>query len=285
MDAQAAHDLAARVAARFAIVDGVVGIALGGSVASGTSDDVSDVDLGLYYHASDPPSTTRLSAIATEIDDRHLNSTITEFGEWGPWINGGGWLRVDDHKVDILFRDIEKVADVIAECKAGRAQWHYQAGHPHAFLNAIYLAELHYSVILHDRENTLAALKTTVANYPEQLRSTIVRQSLFEARFALENAAKAAARPDTVYVGGCLYRCAASLTQAIFALNSTYLMNEKGSVARSDRLRVRPPKFSAVLRGVMARPGDTAERLLTSIDKLSALTASVEQLWDDARQT
>jgi hypothetical protein len=191
---------------------------------------------------------------------------------------------VDGHKVDILFRGLEKVVDVIGDCKAGRAQWHYQPGHPHAFVNAIYLAELHYSVLLHDPGHALAALKSMVANYPEPLRSSIVRQSLFEARFALETAATAAARADAVHVAGCLYRCAASLTQAVFALNSTYLMNEKGAVGRSDQLRVRPPKFGAVLRSVMARPGDTPERLIASIDKLAGLTASVEQLWDGARQ-
>ena len=285
MDALAAHDLATRVAARFGTVDGVVGIVLGGSSATETRDDLSDVDLGLYYHASNPPSTSRLNAIAAEVDDRHPTSAITEFGEWGPWINGGGWLVVQGQKVDILFRDIEKVVDVIGDCKAGRAQWHYQVGHPHAFLNAIYLAELHYAVVLHDPGNTLAALKATVANYPEPLRAKIVRQSLFEARFALENAAAPAARTDAVYVAGCLYRCVASLTQALFALNYTYLMNEKGAIAQTDELAARPPKFAATARSILARPGDTAERLLASIDKMTALTESVEQLWAEARQT
>lgn len=284
MDALATRDLAARIAARFATVDGVVSIVLGGSAAVGTNDGLSDVDLGLYYHGSNPPSTARLNAIAAEVDDRHPTSAITEFGEWGPWINGGGWLVVQGQKVDILFRDIEKVVDVIADCKAGRVQWYYQPGHPHAFVNAIYLAELHYALPLHDPGNTLTALKAMVAVYPEPMRVSIVRQSLFEARFALENAPTPSSRSDTVHVAGCLYRCAASLTQALFALNSAYLMNEKGAIARTDTLATRPPKFAAAMRSVLARPGDTAERLHADIDRMSGLAAAVERMWAEARQ-
>lgn len=285
MDARTAQDLAAQVAARFAAVNGVVAVVLGGSSANGTRDELSDVDLGLYYHASNLPSTSRLNAVAEEVDDRHPASAITEFGEWGPWINGGGWLVVEGHKMDIVFRDVEKVVDVIAACKAGRVQWHYQPGHPHAFVNAIYLAELHYAVPLHDPGNTLAALKATVASYPPAMRHEIVRHSLFEARFALDNAVKPASRTDIVHVTGCLYRCTASLTQALFAINSTYLMNEKSAVARAEHLPVRVPKFAAIAATVLARPGDTAARLLTSIEKLSTLAASVERLWNDARQS
>ena len=60
----------------------------------------SDVDLGLYYCPGVPPNIEGLRRLAKELDDRHLPDLVTEIGEWGPWINGGGWLRVAGRPVD-----------------------------------------------------------------------------------------------------------------------------------------------------------------------------------------
>ena len=281
MDA-ATHRMATEVGARFAAVNGVVGVVIGGSVAIGADDAASDLDLGLYYHPVAQPETDDLNAVARLVDDRHPEAAITKFGEWGPWINGGGWLLVGGRRVDILFRDVQKVVNVIEDCKAGRVQWHYQPGHPHAFLNAIYLAELHYAVPLHDTGNTLAALKAMVAGYPPAMRREIIRQSRFEAAFALENAVKPASRTDTLHVAGCLYRCAASLTQALFAINSEYLMNEKGAAARVDRLAHRPPRFAATVNAILGHPGDTPERLSRSLARMAQLAAAVDRLCEES---
>ena len=47
-----------------------------------------------------PPNIEGLRRLAKELDDRHLPDLVTEIGEWGPWINGGGWLRVAGRPVD-----------------------------------------------------------------------------------------------------------------------------------------------------------------------------------------
>jgi len=74
-------------------VPGIVAIVVGGSGARGTADTSSDTDLGLYYHRHSPLNVAALDAVATECDDRKSAGLVTAIGEWGPWINGGGWLQ------------------------------------------------------------------------------------------------------------------------------------------------------------------------------------------------
>jgi len=41
---------------------------------------------------------------------------VTRFGAWGAGVNGGGWLRIDAHHVDLLYRDLRRVRAVIEQC-------------------------------------------------------------------------------------------------------------------------------------------------------------------------
>ena len=43
-----------------------------------------------------------------------------------------------------LYRDLARVAAVIAECERGRTACHYQPGHPHGFHTHIYMGEVHH---------------------------------------------------------------------------------------------------------------------------------------------
>jgi len=63
-------DLAHRVAGELSLVDGVVAVVLGGSVARGQANLASDVDLGIYYRPDEPPSLDALRAVASRLDDR-----------------------------------------------------------------------------------------------------------------------------------------------------------------------------------------------------------------------
>lgn len=60
----------------------------------------------------------------------------------GEWIDGGGSLVIDGYHVDIIFRDIEKLRQVINESLEGNVSIHYQTGHPHGYLNVMYMGEL-----------------------------------------------------------------------------------------------------------------------------------------------
>ena len=272
--------LAQRIAARLGQIDGVIAVVLGGSWARGTARPDSDVDLGIYYQPAHPPSLAALRQLAQEIDDRRLPDLVTDFGEWGPWINGGAWLQLAGVHVDWLFRDLDRVAHTIDECRAGRPTCDYQIGHPHGFHNHMYMGEVHVCRPLHDPRGTLAQLKTLAAVYPPALKQALINKYLFEAQFSLDIARKPAQRGDAAYVAGCLFRCVACLVQVLFALNEQYFLNEKGSVDAIEGFALHPDGFGASIATAL---GERREAGVAQLDALvhdvRQLCASVPGLW------
>lgn len=112
-------DLAGTLADR----PGVEAIVLGGSRATGTHRPDSDWDLGLYYRGSEQafdPATLR---------DLGQDGYVSELGEWGPIIDGGGWLTVGDAAVDVIFRDLDRVEQWTEDARAGRFEVLRQNGY------------------------------------------------------------------------------------------------------------------------------------------------------------
>ena len=141
---------------RLKTVPGVEAVVLGGSRARGSHTDTSDIDIGLYYFPAAPLDLAELDRTASEIDDAHRLNLVTGIGGWGPWINGGGWLTVNQTPVDLLYRDLDRVSQIISACQNGRIEIAYQPGHPHAFTSAIYLSEIALCQTLWDPHGTVA---------------------------------------------------------------------------------------------------------------------------------
>src|SRR5262245_54161673 len=86
------------IAERCTILRGIAGVdavTLGGSRATGTADEGSDWDVGVYYRG--------------EIDLAPLAryGVVHPPGSWGRIMNGGAWLHFDGMKVDVLLRDLD----------------------------------------------------------------------------------------------------------------------------------------------------------------------------------
>jgi hypothetical protein len=259
-------------------VPGIAAIVLGGSRALGTATPTSDIDLGLYYESAELPDIAALRRVAAQVDDQRRAAAVTAIGEWGPWINGGAWLTVQAIALDLLYRDLGKVEHVIQESCSGQIEVAYQPGHPHAFVSAIYLAEVTYCRTLWDPAGRIAALKDSTNPYPPALKSTLVGRFLWEAGFSLENARKGIHRRDIAYVVGCCYRTVACLAQVLFALNERYLMNEKGAIAEADGFPVAPRHLAARVTEAFAGLAADEQHLIQAVDGLVALVGEVEAL-------
>ena len=274
------EEILIQVVASVSKLEGVVAIVLGGSRARGTADDHSDVDLGIYYDGSRPFSTVALGAAAQELDDRHAEGLVTAFGEWGPGVNGGGWLEIRGHHVDFLYRELGAVREAIDECIAGRPRSLYQLGHPLGFHIQIYAGEVHVCRPLFDPSAAIAGLKAKVANYPEAFRRAVINKHLFDAEFEISIAAKPAARGDVMYVAGCLFRAAGFMTLVLYALNRRFFLNEKRALAESRGFTIKPAHFHDTVARILGNIGHGPAELSASVEGFQSLVDQMRKISD-----
>jgi predicted nucleotidyltransferase len=112
-----------RIAAELAALPGVVAVVLGGSRATATHRPDSDWDLSVYYRSSQRPF--------DPADLRRLGYAgyVSELGEWGPIVNAGAWLTVEDLPVDVLLRDLDVVEGWLRDAQDGRYEVLSQTGY------------------------------------------------------------------------------------------------------------------------------------------------------------
>jgi predicted nucleotidyltransferase len=265
-------DILARVARHLAPVPGVRALALGGSRARGWHNPHSDIDIGLYYESG--LDIAALNQAATALDDGHRMDLATSLGGWGAWVDGGAWLRIEGVAVDLIYRDLERVDRVIAEAGRGEFQIAYHPGHPHSFVSSFYAAEIAVGVALHDPEGLMAARKAHLSPYPEALRRNAVHRFLGEAEFSLGLLEKAVHARDPAYAAGVAFRIVGCLAHALFALNSQWLMNEKGAVRRVESFALHPKDFAGRVAEVFTAPEIRGEALAALVAEAKALAAS-----------
>jgi hypothetical protein len=253
-------------------VPGIRGIVLGGSRARGSEDASSDTDLGLYYDPENPLVTTILDQVVARHDDRKQAGLVTAIGGWGPWINGGGWLRVDGAMVDLLYRDTSTVGSFIDRCLAGSIEVAYQPGHPFGFLSSIYAGEMAVCRPLWDPTGWIAENQSRLHDYPDGLRQELVRRFGFEADFCLLIAEKPVRRSDVGYVAGCVFRAVYCLLVVLFALNRAHWLNEKGALNLARRFPIAPLHFcerAEAIWGSVVKDADSLRAVLGLVRELN----------------
>ncbi|MDZ7990683.1 MAG: nucleotidyltransferase domain-containing protein [Nostoc sp. EfeVER01] len=266
-------------------IEGITAVSLGGSRARGYHTLKSDVDLGIYYNPENPPDLIALNRLACELDDNHRVNLITAIGEWGKWINGGGWLKVQGVGVDFLYRDLVKVNRVIDDCHNGRITIDYQPGHPHGFVSSIYMGEIAFCHALYDPNGVLEALKLKTKPYPVGLKQATIDTFAWEISFSLLVAKKAIARNDVVYAAGCCFRSVACMNQVLFALNEDYLLNEKGALALANRFAICPQDYQQRVEQAFALLAADAKSITEAIAIIEAIEDDLSQWYGNRRLT
>jgi hypothetical protein len=258
------------LANRLLAVDGVVAVVLGGSRARGTHRPDSDTDLGLYYRG--PLDVAALQALADDVADGPVE--VTEPGWWGPWVDGGGWLDIEGHRVDWIYRDLARVERVWEDCRAGRYEVAFQVGHPLGFYSHAYAGEVALCRVLADPSGALPELQAQTREYPSTLGEALVR-GLWEADFALRIARYGASGRDAAYVSGALFRLVGVLAQGLHGRARRWLINEKGAVAATASLPIAPPDFAERVRTLFDGE-DLADRVDRAQTLIEAVQATIE---------
>lgn len=254
------------LAEQLAAVEGVVGVLLGGSRARREHTPESDTDLGLYYRR--PLDTDALDALAKRVGGP--SAAVTEPGGWGPWVDGGGWLRIDGEPIDWIYRDLDRVAAVWESARHGRYSFHHQAGHPLGFADIAYPGELALGRILADPTGELSTFQEEMRVYPPALTEALIG-GMWEADFLVAVARKAVSRRDCTYVAGCLFRLVGVCVHALHGAGRRWLINEKGAVAAAAAIPGAPAGFRERAEAIFARLDGDPERLTSAIDAAADL--------------
>ena len=257
------------MARRLAEIPGVVAVVLGGSRAIGTHRPDSDVDLGLYYRA--PLDVAALRALAAETADQVLG--LSEIGGWGPWVNGGAWLVIDGTRVDWIYRDLDRVAAIWAECGAGRYEVGIQAGHPLGYYSHAYPGEVALCQVLADPTGELTRLRAETQHYPAALADALVA-AIWEPDLLLHGASShGAASADAFFVAGCLFRAIGVLAQALHGHHRRWVTTEKRLIDAAGRLAGAPPDFARRAHAIVGRIGTTTDEIAAAVAAARALVA------------
>ncbi|GAB4034350.1 DUF4037 domain-containing protein [Spirosoma gilvum] len=250
-------------------IDNLVAIVLGGSHCMGLANESSDLDVGLYYYPAAPFAIDEVKSIANKY---HVEDTltVTDFYQWGAWVNGGAWINTASGEVDFIYRNIEQLKATIDKARNGIWETDFDQQPPYGFSSVIYLAETKYCYPLYDPYGIIKELKQQVEQYPPKLKQTIVQQGLWAAAFALWQAEKFAAKQDLYTCMGCFTRIVKNIVDVLFALNEEYAMGDK----RSLDLIVKMPRCPNKLI-------DQIEEILSSNRNTLSLNASrLRELFD-----
>lgn len=265
-------------------IDGIEAIALGGSYARGRARPDSDLDVGLFYDEDKPFAISEICAVAEKLNDRP-NPVVTDFGEWGPWVNGGAWLTIREQRVDLLYRSLDQIERVIDEAQLGRHELHFGQQPPFGFFGPTYLGEILVAVPYSDPSRKLECLKTRVSEYPERLRVSVVQDYLWPVDFGLAAfAPKFAQLRDAYGTVGCLARFVHHLTLVLFALNRVYFVNDKTALSEIDEFDVAPLGFSRRAQSALANPGESIESLQSAVGATRDLFIETAALAGDLYQ-
>ena len=252
-------------------------IVLGGSRARGTHTEDSDIDIGIYYHSESFDLIT-INQLAAELDDEHRSNLIAPPGAWGNWVNGGGWLIIQGHHVDLILRDIKRVEQVMKDTNQGIVTANYQTGHPHGYISVMYRGELGISKILFARSGSFCELKKQAETYPSALQKGLTDFFMFEAGFSLMFAKDNIDKDDISYVCGHCFRSISCLNQVLFAMNEEYCINEKKAVRMIGVFKIKPSNYKERVDKVISLISTDADCTRKGIEILQRLVNEVEHL-------
>jgi hypothetical protein len=260
---------------RLSEIPSVGAIVLGGSFARGTARSDSDLDVGIYYSEQALPDVDAVRGCAELVSIPSQPPTVTGFYAWGPWVNGGAWIRTPAGKVDLLYRNTDQVRRVLEGGHQGIHQHDFYQQPTFGFTSLIYFAETKCCLPLFDRQDLISELKSRVEIYPAPLQGKVIGDCLAIAEFTFLHAQGFALRGDIFNTAGCLTKIAFMLAQALFALNAEYYFGDKGALEATDRFPKQPKQFSARLQHILAFPGATPSQL-------EAAVCEMRKLWHEA---
>lgn len=234
----------------------VKAIATGGSIANGTSDSKSDIDVYVFV-TKDIPIEKRLELVK-------IYSSNYEVG--GEYFGSGDefWVDKINKQLDVMYWNINWFEDTI------KNTWvkHY----PSNGYSTCFLFTLNNFQIKYDSEGWLSDLqKCTFETYPQELKQNIIKRNLMllkDKPFAsyYEQISKAIGRNDLVSINHRVAAFLASYFDIIFAVNELLHPGEKRLITYAKaNCKILPKNFEENIVNLLT---EKDSEILNSLDKI-----------------
>jgi Domain of unknown function (DUF4037) len=250
----------ARAIAAAAIqIPGVRAISLGGSLASGMADALSDIDLHVYWRAPLAGLAARHALLASVADP---GEPLREIGDWG----------LEDHLVS-GGRPAELVYVELGDYEA-QIERAYRDGLGDEGFATSALSFAAGGVALEDPRGELAAIQARLATYPEVTRRRLLADMPRLLRAYLGQLEKAQRRGDLLFAQHRRYTLQMVFFNLLFAINRRYHPGEKRLLEHAERCAARPERLRERWEDLALRRIDdpqVAELLRGLTDEICAL--------------
>lgn len=229
---------------KYAKLDEVEAVALGGSSAAKTADKSSDIDIYVFVRCDIP----------LEVREQFVKKVSSKYEVGGEYFGSGDEYYVDDLncQLDVMYWNVSWFADVVDNV------WikHY----PSNGYTTCFLYTLRNFNIFYDKTGWLKNLQEKINTpYPKELKENIIKRNMMlmkEKPFAsyYEQIQKAIQRNDVVSVNHRIAAFLASYFDCLFAVNQMLHPGEKRLVSYVKmNCKIIPEKFE-----------DNINKLLTS---------------------
>ncbi len=239
---------------------GVVAITLGGSMATGFADDLSDLDVYVYYREPLAASAERAVRLRPLADEGTLEVGIPTFGL-------EDHLYVEGKLIELVYLDLDRLS---AEVEQAYGQGLSSEGYTTALLYILFRSQ-----VFHDATGEVTALRERLqAAYPEPTRARLLREQPELLRYYLELLRISQRRDDSLYVQHMRYSIQMVFFNLLFALNRQYHPGGKRLLAHAQRCAIQPPDLVArwdYIARLSADDGAVADLLQEQIDDLFRL--------------
>ena len=190
---------------------------------------------------------------------------------------------MDGVAVDLILRDVTRVADQCARAARGEFAFHAQTGHPLGFLDIAYAGEIATCVPLCDPAGVIPELARIVTPYPEPLRAALIA-NMWQVDFLLNGAKKGVGRADVAYVVLCAATAMMYVAHGWHAAAGQWVDQREGPRPERGRVADRDLRLQFVrgrtARSAWAPPATTWQRRSNGCEETAAAAD-----WPGRRET
>jgi len=234
----------------------VVAIAIGGSGANKTSDNLSDIDVYVFVEKDIP----------VRLREGFIKNLSSKYEVGGEYFGAGDEFFVDElnQQLDVMYWNKYWFNEVVENT------WikHY----PSNGYSTAFLFTLNNFQIIYDKENWLTSLQQSIrTTYPQELKNNIIKRNMMLLRdkpFAsyYEQIEKAIKRNDLISINHRISAFLASYFDVIFAVNELLHPGEKRLIQYAkNNCNVLPINFEEDISQLFTKP---QYEILTILNKL-----------------